>query len=220
MNSNRSRTVPSAGAMARRRDAVTCLDGVSHPTDLSFIRDGTAIAASLQPAAREAGASFQGRIWLFGLDGRAPVQLTHGPNNDAQPHWSPRDDRLAFASDRTVKDKMDLFILDGAVARPLGDIPGTIEDFRWTEDAQALIVRAADRGLDGGATNAATRLWWGVDDEPAITNPKPRRRLFRVDAATGATVEIGPEDFSIWEYDLLGDDGAVAVASEDASERG
>ena len=69
---------------------------------------------------------------------------------------------------------MDLFILDGSMVKPLGDIPGTIEDLRWTGDAKALIVKAADRGLDGGATNAATRLWWGGDAEPAITNPAPR----------------------------------------------
>ena len=206
--------------MDKLRDAVARLDRLRHPEDLSFTRDGTAIAATQQPATREAGESFQGRIWKFRLDGGEPVQLTHGPNGDALPRWSPKDDRLAFTSDRTVKDKMDLFVLDGSVTKPLGDIPGTIEDLRWTGDATALIVRAADRGLDGGATNAARRLWWGGDAEPAITNPAPRRRLFRVDAERGTTAEIGPADFSLWEFDLIGDDGAIAVASEDASERG
>ena len=207
-------------AMAKLREAVAGLDRLLHPGDLSFRRDGKAIAATLRPSTREAGESFRGRIWLFHLDGRPPIKLTDGPNWDQLPRWSPKDDRLAFASDRRVRDKMDLFILDGSDVLPFGQIPGTIEDVRWTGDGSALIVKAADRGLDGGATNAATRLWWGDADDPAITNPTPRRRLFRVDAETGATVEIGPTDFSVWEFDLLGDNAAIAIASEDASERG
>ena len=57
------------GAMEKLRDAVARLDRLRHPEDLSFTRDGAAIAATLQPATREAGESFQGRIWLFGSTG-------------------------------------------------------------------------------------------------------------------------------------------------------
>ena len=115
---------------------------------------------------------------------------------------------------------MDLFILDGSTVKPLGAVPGTIEDLRWTGDAKALIVKAADRGLDGGATNAATRLWWGGDGEPAITSPIPRRRC-----SSASTPRAGRQSRSVpptfrLGIRSLGDDGAVAVASEDASERG
>ena len=64
MSPNRTKSRP-ADAMDKLRDAVARLDRLRHPEDLSFTRDGTAIAASLQPATREAGESFQGRIWLF-----------------------------------------------------------------------------------------------------------------------------------------------------------
>ena len=90
----------------------------------------------------------------------------------ALPRYSPVDDRLAFTSDRDLQGQ------DGACsssirrkARPLGDIPGTIEDYRWTPDGTALIALAADRGLDGGATNGAVRLWWGEPEDPEVTNP-------------------------------------------------
>ena len=91
------------GALEKLRGAVARLDRLRLPADLSFTRDGTAVAATVQPATREAGESLQSRIWLFGLDGREPIELTHGPNGDALPRWSPKDDRLAFTSDRTVK---------------------------------------------------------------------------------------------------------------------
>ncbi len=200
--------------------AVERLGRLRYPSDISFERGGGALAAAVRPANREPNESYQSRIWRFTLDGSS-TQLTHGPNGDYTPRCSPVDDRLAFASDRTVMGKADLFILDGGAIRPLGDIPGTIEDIRWTGDGTALIVLAADRGLDGGATNGAVRIWWGGTEDPAVTNPvDARRRLYRVDAKTGATQEIGPRDHTVWEFDLLGDTGAVALISADASERG
>ena len=186
--------------------------------DLSFHRDGLSLTATVRPSTREADAAFTGRIWRFHLDGSSE-QLTDGPNDDALPRNSPVDDRVAFVSDRAVKGKKSLFVLESGVARPLGDIPGTIEDLRWVDDGSAWIALAADRGLDGGATDAAMRLWWEEPDDPAVTNPAPRRRLFRV-AADGTTTEVGPVALSVWEFDLAGSGAAFAIVSEDASERG
>ena len=39
-------------------------------------------------------------------------------------------------------------------------------------------------------------------------------------AADGATAEVGPADLTVWEFDLLGDDAALALVSADPSERG
>src|SRR5262249_54541768 len=159
-------------------------------------RRGDAIAATIRPASRERGKGYGGRIWRFGLDGTARP-LTEGPGDDGLPRHCPVDDRLAFASDRAVKDRMALYMLEGGGARPLGDVPGTIEDLRWTADGSALVVLAADRGLDAAATSGAVRLWWGEEEDPAVTNPaRARRRLFRVAAADGATEEVGPAELS------------------------
>jgi dipeptidyl aminopeptidase/acylaminoacyl peptidase len=206
--------------MDKLAEVVGRLDRVRFPSDISFDRGGRSIAAAIRPAGRDADESYQSRIWRYGLDGTA-TQLTHGPNGDHSPRCSPMDDRIAFASDRAIRGKADLFLLDQGAAKPLGAIPGTIEDVRWTSDGAALIVLAADRGLDGGATNGAVRIWWGGTEDPAVTNPADaRRRLFKVSAADGATTEVGPRDATVWEFDLNGDDGAVALVSADASERG
>lgn len=205
--------------MDKLADALKRLDRVRFPSSVTFDRGGNALAAAISPASHDANESTQTRIWRYTLDGAA-TQLTQGPNEDSLPAYSPKDDRLAFASDRAVKGKADLFILDQGKVRPLGRIPGTIEDLRWSPDAKSIYVLAADRGLDGGATNGAVRIWWGGTEDPAVTNATDaKRRLFRVDAGDGATVEIGPKDHTVWEFDLLGD-GAVALISEDASERG
>jgi len=206
--------------MDKLAEVVDRLDRVRFPSSISFHRSGAAIAAAIQPASHEAGQSYQSRIWRYSLDGAA-TQLTHGPNGDYSPRFSPVDDRLAFASDRTIRGKADLFVLDRGTVKPLGRIPGTVEEIRWTSDGKALIVLAADRGLDGGATNGAVRLWWDGTEDPAVTNPTDaRRRLFKVSASDGATVEVGPRDATVWEFDRFGDDAAIALISADTSERG
>src|SRR5688572_30429678 len=205
--------------MDKLAEVIGRLDRVQFPSDISFHRGGKAIATAVRPAGRDAEQSYQSRIWRYDLGGAA-IQLTRGSNGDYSPRWSPVDDRLAFASDRTVRGKAELFILDGNVT-PLGSIPGTIEDLRWTSDASALIVLAADRGLDGGATNGAVRIWWGGTEDPAVTNPiDARRRLFKVSLADGKTTEVGPRDATVWEFDLFGDGAAMALVSADACERG
>jgi dipeptidyl aminopeptidase/acylaminoacyl peptidase len=201
------------------------LERLKHPSDLTFHYRGLALAAAISPANRERNRSFASRIWRFGLDGSS-AQLTEGPGADALPRYSPRDDRLAFASDRDLSGKMSLFLLESGSeakqkARPLGETPGTIEDIRWTSDATGLVALAADRGLDAAATAGAVRLTWGDEEEPGVTSPfAARRRLYRIVLADARTTEIGPVDYSVWEFDQLNEDGAVAIVSADASERG
>nr|WP_246461852.1 S9 family peptidase [Mesorhizobium sangaii] len=147
--------------------------------------------------------------------------MTNGPGGDGLPHLSPVDGTLAFVSDRALQGRMSLFLKDDHGERPVGELAGTIEDMRWAPDGRSLIVMAADRGLDGGATNGAQRLTWGEPEDPAVTSPaNARRRLFRVRVDDGSTVEVGPSKFSVWEFELVGDDAALAVVSVDPSERG
>jgi dipeptidyl aminopeptidase/acylaminoacyl peptidase len=209
------------GGMDQLALAIDRLDRLKFPSDITFEKEGRVLAAAVRPATREPRESYASRIWRYTLDGSAS-QITHGPNGDYTPRYSPVDSRLAFTSDRTIKGKADLFILNNGVAKPLGDIPGTVENLRWTSDGAAIVVLAADRGLDGGATNGAKRLSWGDEEDPAVDNPKTaRRRLFKVDTTSGATTEVGPADLSVWEFDLIGaGESAVALVSDDPSERG
>ncbi|EYD77479.1 Dipeptidyl aminopeptidases/acylaminoacyl-peptidase [Rubellimicrobium mesophilum DSM 19309] len=201
-------------------EAVRWLDRLRTITDLSFDTGGDALLATVSPASPPKGVPLASRIWRFGLDGTASA-LTDGPNSDALPKASPHGHDIAFASDRITLGKRDLFLLDGeGGVRKLGDLPGSVEDIQWTPDGQGLVVLSADRGLNGGATTGATRLWWGKDEDPEVTSPRPAlRRLFHVTLDGGRTTEVGPPDLTVWEFALT-PEGAVAVVSRDASERG
>lgn len=201
-------------------DCVDRLQRLEHPSDLAFTRGGDGLIATVTPTKRGARESAPSRLWRFGLDGSAR-QLTEGPGGDSMPRPSPLDGRLAFVSDRDLAGKRSVFLLADGQARPIGDLPGTVEDLHWTADGRALVALAADHGLDAGATEGAMRYAWGETEDPVVTNPRlARRRLWRIDAATGAAMEIGPPDLTVWEFGLMGEASALALVSADPSERG
>lgn len=199
--------------------ALDVLASLRFASDLSFSCSGDAVFACIRNASSAAGLPNPSHIWRF--DAAGARQLTDGPHTAILVRPSPCDDMLAFASDRDCPGKFALFLLDTSdEVKGIGEIPGTIEDLRWSADGSSIVVLAADRGLNGGATRAATRIWWGDEQEPEITTGDAlRRRLFRVSLACGTTEEVGPGEHSVWEFDLV-PGGAVAIASRDASERG
>ena len=149
-------------------------------------------------------------------------QLTFGPRSDAMPRWSPIDDRLAFASEAPVVGRMSLFLRRaGGGAAQIGDMAGSVQQVAWARDGRSLIVVAVDEGGFGAATDGAVRLRWSeTAPDPDVFRPdQGRRRLLRIDAESGRTEEVGPLGVSVWEFDLVDASTAVALVSDDPSER-
>jgi dipeptidyl aminopeptidase/acylaminoacyl peptidase len=198
------------------------LDRVRYPVDISFNHRGDALAVAVFPAHYDQGSTWQSRIWSVSLDGSIE-QLTFGPRTDAMPRWSPSEDRLAFASEAPIAGRMSLFVLEpGAEPRQLGDIAGSVQQAAWTSDGGAIVAQAVDEGGFGAATDGAVRLRWTEPaPDPDVFRPdQGRRRLFRIDAGTGRTDEVGPPGIAVWEFDLVDDTSAVALVSDDPSESG
>ena len=192
-----------------------------HLTDLSVSADGRRAAVVVEPAYTEPEQSAASRVWVI-ADESTPMQVTDGPGSDRLPRWSPTENRLVFASDREHPGRLSPYVLatDGADLQPLGTIDGFVEDIAWSADGQSLMVLAADPGLDAAAVDSAVKLNEEKPD-PHVARPSTaRRRLFRVDAENGATEEVGPAALTIWEFGLLNGEIAVAVVSEDLTERG
>ena len=188
-------------------DCVERLDRLRHPSDLCFARGGDAvIAADLageppRPARAIRAASGASRSTA------RPQALTDGPGSDIAPRPSPVDDRLAFLSDRSLRGKRSVFLLEN------GRCPAARRDPRH-DRGSALDQRR--RGADRARRRSRPRCRRHRRRRAALVGrrsripPSPirrqaRRRLYRIDAGDGATTEVGPADLTVWEFDLLGD---------------
>jgi dipeptidyl aminopeptidase/acylaminoacyl peptidase len=101
----------------------------------------------------------------------------------------------------------------------LGEIPGSVEDIHWSPDSRTLLVLAADLGSDRAGAQAATRIREaGAEDDPKVFRPAQHwRRLYLVDAESGAMRVVSPEGVNVFECNWAGGK-VVAVCTEDPSE--
>lgn len=169
-----------------------------------------------------------GRICLAETDGTGWRQITSGPNDDAEPRWSPDGRMLSFRSDRDGSGVHQLFVLDiemPAEARPLATLPGTVEWHSWSPDGTTMLAGAA-----GGAAEQADALGsgtlggkevlppWTPEVESSDDADDERRSLWTIDVATGATTRISSSDRNVWEASWCGPSHAAAVTSDGAGE--
>jgi len=193
---------------------------VRHPESPRFSPDGSRIAFAAAASYTTPGAGARSDIWVAAADGSGATQLTRGDGVDSLPAWSPDGARLAFVSDRGHPGRMAPHLLEsGAEARPIGDIPGSVEDLAWSSDGRFLMALAADPGSDRAGAESATRID-EKEADPVVTRPGVhRRRLFRIEVANGETTVVPLDGLNVWEFDWRG--GLIAaVVSEDPSESG
>jgi dipeptidyl aminopeptidase/acylaminoacyl peptidase len=189
--------------------------------------DGATIAFRGQRLDRLEGHPL-GRICLVSADGTDLRQITHGPNDDSEPRWSPDGRRLSFRSDRDSKGQHQIFVLETEVpaeARQLTTLPGTVEWHRWSADGTHMLA-----GLAGSSAEQADALGsgtlggeqdvpaWVPEVESVDDAEGERRSLWVIDVGSGEARRISGQDRNVWEADWCGPDHAVAVTSEGAGE--
>jgi dipeptidyl aminopeptidase/acylaminoacyl peptidase len=193
------------------------------PSEAVLAADGRRIAWALPEALcidRDAGA--QSRVWTLDIGGE-PRQLTSESGFETLPRWSPTGDRLAFASDCGHRGRLSLRLQHATSGSTEFAVPGSVEDIVWSPDGRKLMVLAADIGSDRAGSHQATRIveFGSAEADPRVTRPRRVwRRLFVVDVERGTIDEVGPQGWTVWEFDWRGGALVAAVVSEDPSEGG
>ncbi|HEY6835334.1 MAG TPA: S9 family peptidase [Gaiellaceae bacterium] len=181
------------------------------PSEVTLSPDGSRIAFSVSRVYREQGKRIESRLWAGDVDG----ELRAGEAGSL-PCFSPDGSRLAYASDQGHDGRLSLWV-DGA---ELGEIPGSVEDIRWSPDGARLLVLAADLGADRAGAESATKIQEaeaGPQDPKVFRPAQFWRRLWLVDTGSGETRDVTPDGVNVFEFGWAGE-RAVAVCTDEPSE--
>src|SRR5262249_50075575 len=87
-------------------------------------------------------------------DGSRRLQLTHTPESERLPRFSPDGRYLSFLSARNVEGETDqLWLMDraGGEATRVTEMPGSINDYAWSPDSKRVVLVARDEDPDAAA---------------------------------------------------------------------
>ena len=78
-------------------------------------------------------------VWMVGWDGQQNIQLTHSPDGESSPQWSPDGKYLSFTSSRQGK-RSQLWLMDrrGGEARKITDVKSNFSDYAWSPDGSRV----------------------------------------------------------------------------------
>jgi dipeptidyl aminopeptidase/acylaminoacyl peptidase len=82
-------------------------------------------------------------LWMAKWDGSERVRLTHTPENESAPRWSPDGKYISFLSSRPGPAKgAQVWVLSraGGEARQLTALPGRLNGYEWSPDASRLVL--------------------------------------------------------------------------------
>jgi dipeptidyl aminopeptidase/acylaminoacyl peptidase len=137
----------------------------------------------------------QSHLFVIGVEGGEPQQLTDGDWDDADPAWSPGGDRLAFISDRSPtrfdKVRRDVWVVPvGSRRRPkrLTQGRGSVASPRWSPDGLSIAYIGHENGDGDGASNIHLYVVPTDEQKPPRSLSGPLdRTVFGLERAPGAT---------------------------------
>src|SRR5919106_3608164 len=163
----------------------------------------------------------QPRICLIDLEDGRIEEVTHGPNSDSMPRWSPEGRRLAFLSDRDRKGLWQLYLLDLdriGEASPGPVVEGTVEYLDWSPNGTRILLGTVGLGGDRGVVQASGIVEAEDEDRPSwlpvVQSPEDPgrwRRLHVVDLESGEARPASREGLNLWEAVWCGPDAVAAV---------
>ncbi|MBL8958274.1 MAG: PD40 domain-containing protein, partial [Gemmatimonadetes bacterium] len=144
-------------------------------------------------------------LYMTSWDGTRTVQLTHSPEGEGAPEWSPDNRYLSFVAARGEKAKSQVWVLDrlGGEARQLTRHKEGVGAYAWSPDGKRIAFTAIDpdpalKGPDSASTKprpvVVDRYAFKRDGQGYLG--ERRRHIYVFDLATDSTVQVtsGPYD--------------------------
>jgi len=118
--------------------------------ELQISTDGKQVAFRVREPAdpRQPRAPRAENIWVVPTDGNEPPRpLIANLKNANTPRWSPDGRWLAFLSDHSGADGVQVYVMrnGGVTAARLTSVPGGVEDYAWSPDSTMIAFVARDQ---------------------------------------------------------------------------
>ena len=112
---------------------------IAFVTDAQISPDGRRIAFVVTSLSEERD-EYLSNIWIVDAAGGEPRCFTAGPRRDVEPRWSPDGRRLAFLSERSPKEKLQLYVMpaDGGEPTRLTSFENGAGSVAWSPDGARL----------------------------------------------------------------------------------
>ncbi len=85
-------------------------------------------------------------VWMISWDGKTNVQLTHSPESESTPRWSPDGKWLSFLSSRQEGKGNQVWVLDrkGGEAKRITNYKSGVSAMAWSPDSKKLLLTITD----------------------------------------------------------------------------
>jgi dipeptidyl aminopeptidase/acylaminoacyl peptidase len=115
------------------------LTRIQFVTDPQLSPDGRRVAFVVTTLSEERD-EYLSNIWIVDVSGGMSRRFTTGSRRDLEPRWSPDGSRLAFLSERTAKDKLQLYVMpaDGGEPTKLTALDNGVSAITWAPDGTRL----------------------------------------------------------------------------------
>jgi dipeptidyl aminopeptidase/acylaminoacyl peptidase len=179
-------------------------------------RDGKRVVFSVTRADVEENKTTSA-LWLQGIDGGAPRQISAGIKKDRDPRFSPDGGRVAFVSDRDGAPQIFILDLAGGEPRKLTSAPLGFEAPIWSPDGKFLVAQGdtfadcADSACNQARleheekskvkARVAERLLYRHWDQ---WKDGRRAHLYRIDAKSGEARDLTPGNFDAPPFSVGG----------------
>jgi len=124
----------------------TLVPPVDYVEDPAFSDDGKFVVYWKQPSTNELEG---GPLYRIGVDGQGERRITDGePGQDADPAWSPDDDRIAFRRRADRESARDIWIYNVRTgeSKALVTGPSNDQDPSWSPDGRHLVYKCGPNG--------------------------------------------------------------------------
>ena len=169
-------------------------------------------APTISPGGLRIAFSWIGEIWTAKLDGSDLTRLTHHPDVDSDPLFSPDGSRIAFVSTRTGSPQIHIMGLDGTGVRQITHHSGGYAIADWFPDGRSILaVGSRDHHWRGSSRlirvhtddrRAEEILVDATAADPQLSPDGTRVLFVREGERWWRKGYTGERAAQIWEYDL------------------